>query len=156
MSVPARVEAFLEEQGIAYDLLTHPATGSTRESALAAHVPDDHLAKAVVIRDEDGPAVVVIPGDTWLDLEAVRRETGRDLRLDDESDLSRLFPDCAEGAVPAVAPAYGLDTLLDEALTTLASVYFEAGDHRHLVRVSGEDFVRMLSGVRHGLFGRRD
>jgi Ala-tRNA(Pro) deacylase len=63
-----------------------------------------------------------------------------------------LFPDCAKGAVPALGAAYGLETFLDEALTSLANVYFEAGDHRHLLRVSGDAFAELLAGARRGHF----
>jgi Ala-tRNA(Pro) deacylase len=108
----------------------------------------------VVVRDEHGLAVALIAGDTWLDLEALKGETGRDFRLDDASELTHLFPDCAEGAVPAIAPAYGLETFIDDALTTLATLYFEAGDHRHLVHIGGEDLMQLLTGVRRGHFGR--
>jgi Ala-tRNA(Pro) deacylase len=152
MAIATRVEEYLKQQGVEYDLLAHRVTGSTRESALAAHVGDDHIAKGVVVRDGSGLAMAVIPGDSWLDMNALNRETGRDFQLDDESDLADLFPDCAEGAVPAIGPAYGLATFLDEALTTLANLYFEAGDHRHLVHVSGETLKRLLPGVRHGHF----
>ena len=152
MTIATRVEDYLRNQGVEYDLIPHRVTGSTRESALAAHVGDDHIAKAVVIRDDGGLAMAVIPGDTWLDMNALNRETGRDFRLDDESDLAGLFPDCAEGAVPAVGPAYGMETYLDDALSSLANLYFEAGDHRHLVHVSGAALSRLLPGVRHGHF----
>jgi Ala-tRNA(Pro) deacylase len=152
MAIAARVEAFLKGHGATYELIAHRVTGSTHESALSAHVADDHIAKAVVVHDGRGDALAVIPGDTWLDLDALNRETARSFALDDEADLARLFPDCAEGAVPAVGPAYGLETFLDEALTSLANVYFEAGDHRHLVHVSGDNFTGLLAGARRGNF----
>jgi Ala-tRNA(Pro) deacylase len=154
MTIAARVESYLREHEIGYELVPHRSTGSTHESALAAHVREDHIAKAVVVRDPQGDALVVIPGDSWLELDALNRETGRDFRLDGESELAHLFPDCAEGAIPPIGPAYGLETFLDDALTTLANVYFEAGDHRHLVHVKGEDFLELLPGVRHGHFSR--
>ena len=155
MTMTAHVERYLSDKGINFELILHRTTGSTHESAVAANVADDHIAKAVVVRDEKGVAMAVIPGDAWLDLDALNRESGRDFYLDDEADLSSLFPDCAAGAVPAIGPAYGLETLVDDSLKTLANLYFEAGDHRHLVRISGDDLVRMLPGVRHGRFHRK-
>jgi Ala-tRNA(Pro) deacylase len=152
MAIAKRVDDYLREQGVEFDLIPHRTTGSTHESAMAAHVGDDHIAKAVVVRDDKGIAMAVIPGDSWLDMNILNRETDRDFRLDDEADLAGLFPDCAEGAVPAIGPAYGLETFLDEALTTLANLYFEAGDHRHLVHISGEALTRILPGVRRGYF----
>jgi Ala-tRNA(Pro) deacylase len=156
MSIAARVEARLRQQEVVYEVLRHKATGSTHETASAAHVPEDHIAKAVMVHDGQAHAMVVIPGDTWLHLDSLNADTGRAFKLDDESDLSELLPDCAIGAVPALGPVYGIETFLDEALTTLAEVYFEAGDHQNLVKVRGEDFLALLSGVRRGHYGHRE
>lgn len=154
MTIATRVEQVLRDCGAHYKLISHPITGSTHESAKAAHVRDDHVAKAVVVRDGKDRAVAVIPGDTWLDLKALTQETGRPFELDEESDLKTLFPDCEPGAVPPFGFAYKLETFMDEALDSLSSVYFEAGDHAHLVRVNGETFADLMIGVRHGRFGR--
>jgi Ala-tRNA(Pro) deacylase len=156
MTIAARVENYLKENTVEFDLVAHKTTGSTHESADAAHVPDDHIAKGVVVRDGQGHALVVLPGDAWLVLDMLNKASGRAYRLDEESELTDLFPDCVPGAVPPLGAAYGLETYVDEALTTLANVYFEAGDHQHLVRVDGADFVRLLHGVHIGHFGRQD
>lgn len=154
MSIAPRVENVLREHGAPYKLIAHRPSGSTHESAEAAHVREDHIAKAVVIRDDEGYAVAVIPGDTWLDMDALGMETGRAFELDDESDLEALFPDCVPGAVPPLGSAYQMETFLDEALGSLSTVYFESGDHTHLVRVNGETFSKLMRGVRHGHFAR--
>ncbi|MFE8035170.1 aminoacyl-tRNA deacylase [Thiohalocapsa marina] len=154
MTIAARVEDYLKQHSVPFELLPHKTTGSTHETAEAAHVSDDHIAKAVMVGDEQGEAMVVIPGDSWLMLDRLNKASGRTFRLDEESELSRLFPDCDPGAVPPVGKAYGVETYLDEALTTLADVYFESGDHRNLVHINGPDFVRLLHGVRLGHFGR--
>ena len=154
MTIATRVEQVLRDHGAHYKLVPHKPTGSTHESAEAARVRDDHIAKAVVVRDARGPAMAVIPGDTWLDVEALTRETGRPFELDEESDLAALFPDCAPGAVPPLGQAYQMETSLDDALGSLSSVYFESGDHTHLVRVNAETFADLMRGVRHGHFGR--
>jgi Ala-tRNA(Pro) deacylase len=119
-------------------------------------VPEDHVAKAVMVHDGRAHGMVVIPGDTWLHLDALNRDTGRAFRLDDESDLTELLTDCAPGAVPPLGPVYGIETFLDEALTTLSEVYFESGDHQNLVKVSGDDFLMLLAGVRRGHYGYRE
>lgn len=127
MTIAARVEQVFRDHGAHYKLIPHRSTGSTHESAEAARVRDDHMTKAVVVRDDQGCAMAVIPGDTWLDLNALALETGRAFTLDDESDLKTLFPDCESGAVPPLGFAYHLETYLDEALSSLSTVYFEAG-----------------------------
>jgi Ala-tRNA(Pro) deacylase len=156
MAIAPTVEDFLSSQGVAYELVPHPHSGSSHESAEAAHVSEDHIAKAVIVRDADGYAMVVIPASQWLEVEHLRKELNRDFHLATEEQLAALFSDCEAGAVPPLGPAYGVETFLDQALTSLANVYFEAGDHQHLVHTSGDDFRSLLSGVRHGYFSHDD
>lgn len=156
MSMSETLKAYLSQHDIDYDLVPHPKSYSSKEAARQAHVPDDHVAKAVVVKDGQGYAMVVIPGSYWLKLQALKDESGRDFELAGESDVDRLFSDCQPGAIPPVGPAYGLDAFLDERLTTLANVYFEAGDHENLVHLQGDVFNRLLSGVRHGHFSHDD
>ena len=154
MSIAARVETHLREHQVPYELLPHKTTGSTHESATAAHVPEDHIAKAVMVHDGRAHAMAVLPGNTWLHLNALNEDADRAFKLDEETELTALLPDCAPGAVPPLGPIYGIETFLDETLTTLAKVYFEAGDHQNLVQVSGDDFLKLLSGVRRGRYGQ--
>lgn len=152
MSIAQSVKRYLETIGVEHQLLPHPQTQSSRETATAAHIPPDHVAKAVILNSGADLLMAVIPGDSWVKIEILQQELNRPLELTPETVLDAYFKDCQPGAIPPLGPAYGLETVLDEAFTTLATVYFEAGDHQHLVQVSGEDFQRLLSGVRRGHF----
>ena len=156
MAISAALERYLIQHRVNYELVPHPTTYSSRDTAKAAHVAEDHIAKAVIVRDAQGYAMVVIPASHWLKLEALQQEADRDFVLAAESDTTTLFPDCASGAIPPLGPAYGLETFLDGRLTSLANVYFEAGDHEELVRVNGDAFHVLLKGVRHGHFSHND
>ncbi|BAZ94817.1 uncharacterized protein FOKN1_2445 [Thiohalobacter thiocyanaticus] len=152
MALAQTLKAHLERHGVAWRTLRHPATASSHDTAAVAHVPEDHIAKAVVVRDERGPAMVVIPASHWLRLETLNAKLDRGFGLADESGLDRLFPDCAAGAIPPVGPAYGLETFVDENLASLARVFLEAGDHEALIEVSGEDFLRLQDGARRDYY----
>jgi len=156
MTIAKTVKRFLEQHSIEYELVSHSHTGSSHETADAAHLREDHIAKAVIVKDDSGYAMVVVPADHWVEVEHLRKELNRDLHLASEDDFAKLFSDCEAGAVPPLGPAYGIETFLDEAPTSLANVYFEAGDHEQPVHTSGEDFRALLSGVRHGYFSHAD
>lgn len=156
VSVPAIVKTYLQSQGVDYQLVTHPRSLSTKETAEAAYIPEDHIAKAVILKDEQGFLMAVIPGNSWIKLHSLQRDLNRALELAPEAEVDNLFKDCRPGAIPPLGPAYNLETVLDEVLIPLAMVYFEAGDHRHLLRVSGEDFQKLLSGARWGYFSHPD
>ena len=156
MVISATIERYLIQHRVDYELVPHPTTYSSHDTAKAAHIADDHIAKAVIVKDEKGYAMVVIPASHWLKLEALQQEADRDFVLAAESDATKLFPDCAPGAIPPLGPAYDLETFMDERLTSLANVYFEAGDHEDLVHVNGDAFHVLLKGVRHGHFSHDD
>lgn len=153
MSIASTVSNFLAERDVPYDILTHPHTTSSGESAQASHIPGARVAKSVVLEDDLGYLMVVVPANRHVDLGELHRQLNRDLGLATESELGGLFADCEIGALPAVGPAYGLETVVDDAIAEQPDVYFEAGDHEQLIHVSGEVFHSLLGeGVRHGSF----
>ena len=155
MAMSATLKNYLDKQQVAFELIPHPRTGSSMETAQEAHVPGNRLAKAVIIKEEDDYSMVVVPSVEHVDLSLLREQFGHGVELATESELGELFPDCAVGAVPPVGAAWGLATYLDECfLAGEPEVFFEAGDHEDLVRVSGEQFLKLLGDVRHGHYGR--
>ncbi len=154
MSIAKTVKSYLSEHNVEFQLVPPPKTYSSRDAARAAHVSEDHIAKAVVVKDAQGYAMVVIPGSDWLRLHTLQAEVDRKFELAEESAVNTLFTDCQPGAIPPLGPAYGLETFLDERLMSLANIYFEAGDHENLVHIQGESFHKLLKGVRHGHFSR--
>jgi len=152
MTIAATQQRYLIQRDAEYDLMLHPPTASSHETAEAAHISEDHIAKAVVVKDASDYAIIVIPASNRLKMNTLRHELNRDLHLATEDEIAGLFDDCEPGAVPPLGPAYGIETLLDESLTSLANVYFEAGDHEQLVHLRGEDFQALLSGARRGYY----
>ena len=156
MTMSATIKSYIEGRGVAYEVIAHPATGSSHETAEAAHVDEGHIAKAVILHDERGAVMAVVPGSAWVKVSAVNEQLDRDLNLAEEGTAAGYFPDCDSGAIPPLGLAYGRETLIDEALVSLAHVFFESGDHRTLVKVEGGGFLELLNGVRRGHFSHED
>jgi Ala-tRNA(Pro) deacylase len=144
MSIPYRVQDFIAEHDIPWDPVVHKKSNGSMEAAHLAHVKPDEIAKAVVLRTDQDYLLAVVPADRRVDLSAVERELGRHVTLASESTLDGLMPDCARGAVPVVGQAFGMPTLWDPALADANDVYFEAGDHRTLVHMSGASFGELM------------
>ena len=130
--------------------MQHPTTATTPELALSVHVPDDHIAKGVLTRDDRGYVLAVIPGDRRLNWRRLNDELGRDLHLATEEEIAGLFMDCDPGAVSPLGRAYGVEMMVDDTFSSLSKVYFESGDHTHLIGVNSESFSQLMRGVRHG------
>ena len=154
MTVAATVETYLDQRGIFYEVVTHCRSEDSLCTAEAAHVCGDKLAKAVVLEDDRGYLVAVVPATFRLKMGLVHEVTGRNhLHLADEDALARLFADCEPGAVPAVATAYGVETVWDEMLACAETVYFEGGDHASVVRIGGGDFRTLMGEDRQAVLG---
>jgi len=152
MSISETVSTYLKDQNVEYELVHHPITYSSHETALAAHVDEDHIAKAVIVKDKKGYAMVVITGSDWVEMNDLQAEINRKFELAEESELKKLFSDCKLGAIPPLGQAYGIETYLDDRLNTLANIYLEAGDHENLLHIHSNEFHKLFKGVRHGHF----
>lgn len=150
MAIAQAVSNYLTQKNISFNTITHPKTPSSSATAHAAHIPEDHLAKSVVLKDEKGYLLAVIPASEWINLHQLNDELNRELQLVPEDEIKQVFSDCQRGAVPPLGEAYGLDTIMDEAFDSLSKVYFESGDHERLIEVNGEQFHTLMKGVRHG------
>ncbi len=149
MTIAARLQQHLDATGLPYGTVTHDYAATASECAEAAHVPGDHLAKSVLIHREEGPMLAVVPSNHQVDLHALQSIVDRRLGLAAEAEMDAVFDDCAHGAAPCVGAAYGLPTILDNSLTGLDKVWFEAGDHKPLVEMSGRDFDRLMQDAGH-------
>jgi Ala-tRNA(Pro) deacylase len=154
MTIAASVQSHLVREGVSFELIEHPRTLDSAHTAQAAHVPGARLAKGTVLKDDQGFVIAVVPATRRVDLGAMHRHFGRPLGLATEGEVASLFGDCEPGAVPPLGVAYGIDSVLDDSLMDEADIYFEAGDHRGLVRVSGTDFRRLMAGAPHGDISR--
>lgn len=153
MSIPTRLSSYLEQHGARYEICPHQLSHSSAQTARTAHIPPHQLAKSVVVEDDDGCLMVVVPADRNVMLGQLSRLVGRKhLRLADENSIAALFADCDRGAVPALGMAWGVETLVDDALETCPVVYIEGGDHERLLRMSHDQFHALMEAARHGRF----
>lgn len=154
MAIAPRVKWYLETRGVPYDLRPHPRSSTSAETARSARVPARELAKAVLLEDERGYVMAVVPASHRVELERVCEQLHRTLELARESELALLFADCDQGAMPPLGAAYRVATVYDDALAELSDVWFEAGDHEDVVHMKAEAFLRLLEGSPHGRFSR--
>ena len=150
MGIAMTLKQYLDAHGVRYETMTHDKTSYSSLTAQASHIPGECLAKGIVLRGGDGYVMAVIPASRRVDLDEVRHRLDQAVGLASEDELSQLFADCDVGAVPPVAKAYGLEAVVDEGLDAQPEIYFEAGDHRTLVHIDGQDFRELMKDVPHG------
>jgi Ala-tRNA(Pro) deacylase len=153
MTIAHTLKNFLDKEQVPYELVAHRHTTTSLRSAGTAHVDPIRVAKAVLLEQDlehSHFVVAVVPASHRLQLGEAGRRLGRKVHLATEDDAAMLFEDCETGAIPALGAAYGLDTIVEESLLLQPQVYIEAGDHEHLVRMTKQDFLRVLGDCPHG------
>jgi Ala-tRNA(Pro) deacylase len=147
-----RLRRYLNGLQVHYDVSVHARTSTTGETAQVAHVPGDVLAKAVLLKDEKGPLLAVLRSTHHVSVDLLNKALGRHLELVPEAELDAWFDDCTVGALPVAGAAYGIDVVVDTSMEGAEEVYFEAGDHRHLVHVDAEGFAKLMETARRANF----
>lgn len=157
MTIAQTVQSYLAQNQVAFDLVAHPHSASSLNTAAEAHIHPGRLAKAVLLEDEKEPdhfIMAVVPASHRLEMARLSRQVGRPVHLATERDAAALFKDCEKGAIPALGPAYGVETIVDDCLMEQPDLYFEAGDHEHLVHLETRELFLLLSQCGHGEFSQ--
>ncbi len=152
MAVAMTLQRYLDDHDVSYDVITHRKTGCSTMSAQSSHISGNSLAKGVVIKRDGDYLLAVLPATRHVALERLQDIVGGPVSLASEEEASGLFPDCEEGAMPALAAAYGLSAVVDEQLADCDEIYFEGGDHRSLVHIAGDQFGRLMGDAPLGRF----
>lgn len=156
MGIALSLQQYLDGRGVPYEVVTHERTLCSSATAHASSIPEDNLAKGVLIRREDGYLLAIVPASCHVQIEALGKWLQQPIEIASEMEASTIFGDCELGCVPPVAGAYGLMAVMDDSLEGFSDIYFEGGDHRSLVHLTGRDFRHLMSAVPHAHISARN
>ena len=142
------IHEFLREAHVAYTVMPHRPAFTAEEEAAATHVRGRDWAKVVVCFIDGEPVEAVVPAPSSVNLDQLLELAGGTaIRLADEGELRRLFPDCEVGAMPPFGPLYGQTVFVDAALASEPEIVFNAGTHRDAMAMRWNDFVKMVNPI---------
>ena len=85
--------------------------------------------------------LAVLPATHRVDLEELSKEfDGANVQLATAMEIFDHYPDCEFGAIPPVGSRYGIETLVDQALTDDEYVVFEGDKHDEAIRMKYAEF----------------
>ncbi len=145
MNALHRMERFLDAHMIPFDLVAHPHSQTSAETARAAGVALSRVAKGVLLDGRECQMVAMIPADQEVHLGRLGHDHGIDFTLADEASVSRLFTECEPGVIPGLPNVWGVELVWDDALMAEPELYLEAGDHERLLRIETR-YLRELFG----------
>lgn len=151
MAIAITLKEYFDNNHTQYNFITHRTTKTALDSSRTAHLPAEKVSKAVMLESKHGDYLMAcVPANSRLSLSQVQQITGKSYELMAEDNLNELFPDCANGAIPALGKPYQIDMLIDDSLLASDDVYIESGDHRHLIAFKHHDYANLVEQARHG------
>lgn len=154
MAICKRLKKFLDDHGVKYVAVDHSPAFSAQEVARSAHVPARVVVKTVVVKADGRPAMVAVAASQRVNLHRVREALGAHrLELAGENEFAELFRDCDLGAMPPFGNLYGMPVVVDPLLCRDQEIVFNAGDHLTVVRMSFEDFDRLVQPLKAEVTG---
>ncbi len=143
-----KIQEYLKQQGTAFEVHEHTPAYTAQELAAAEHVSGDMLAKPVVVNADGKYAICVLPASYKLDLDKVGAVMkASDVRLADEREMVKLFPDADVGAEPPFGNLYDLPTLVDQHIADDQEIVFQAGTHCHTIQMKYDDYAALAEPV---------
>lgn len=139
-----KIQDYLKQHRARFDLHDHPPAYTAQEVAASEHVSGNRLAKVVVVKADKDFAMCVLPASYKLDMDKVAAALdARKVRLADEAELAKLFPDTEVGAEPPFGDLYNLSTVVDTRLAEEDEITFQAGSHHQSIRMKYADYAEL-------------
>lgn len=155
MGISKRLQLYLEERQVHYELVEHKPSFTAQQTADAGHISGNKVIKAVVLVCDGEFAMVALPAVYMIDIKKFCGVSGAtDVMLATEEEIASLFPGDEVGAEPPIGQLYGLSTFLDTSLEQCSEVYFSAGTHSTLCRMSLHDYLEIAKPVTIGDLSR--
>ena len=145
MNCRERLESYLRQQQVSFQVQEHRTAMTAREVAATEHIPGKLVAKTVVTWADGQLILLVLPASYQVDLTRVKQALGAQAtRLAHEAEFVDAFPDCEVGAMPPFGNLYDLPVYVDKSLTEDEVVVFPAGTHTETMSLHYADYARLV------------
>jgi len=145
MQCKERLEAYLREHQVPFQLQHHAQAFTAQKIAESEHIPGKMVAKTVIVLADNNMAALVLPASYRADLNKVQAALGaREVRLAHETEFVTAFPDCEVGSMPPFGNLYGIPVYVDKRLTEEETMVFPIGTYTDTMSLKYADFERLV------------
>lgn len=143
--ISEKLRNYLENRAVAYQTEQHEPTIDACRTAQAAHVPGREFAKTVIVKADGRMLMAVLPSTDQVHVDELKKALGaRDVQLAGEDEIKSAFPDCELGAMPPFGNLYDMDVFVNEHLRQDEQIWFNAGSHDEVMRMSWKDYDNLV------------
>lgn len=150
MAVSESINRFLKQKSVKYAVIPHTKTHTLEEAADAVGAPYAKMLRSVVLTDGDDYYIAVLPVTHVLDFKTLKQDLGEEMQVARFRDFSTRFDCCDRGCIPPLGQPFNLKLLVDSSVAELDEVFFEAGSHNEIIKMTVRAYLSLLEGANFG------
>jgi len=144
MDCKVRLEQYLREQDVPFQVQHHPEVFTAQEVAASEHVSGKQFAKVVMVLADGKLIMLALPAPKHVNLTNLKALLGaKDVRLATEEEFGLRFPGCDVGAMPPIGKLYDVPLYIDAGLAAGETIRFQAGTHTDTISLALADYTRV-------------
>ena len=147
MSFSDLILKLLDKRHLAFELQCAPETVSLREDWLAQTVPLAQVARISILQDTRGLVLALYPETQQLNLASLKSVMTRDLRFIDTDGVINRFMSLLQRPDFQPSAQFGIQVIVDEALTNHDIIYFEGSRPCSVLRLSSDQLGMLADDV---------
>jgi Ala-tRNA(Pro) deacylase len=135
-----RVSEFLNGEHIAFETLLHAPAYTAQHRAKFLGVSGKQVAKAVLLRGQEGYLLAVLPAPKRIDTASLSSTLGGPIAIASSEEVAVVFRDCEWGVVGPFGKLYGIPSVLDSSIALDDMMIFESDTHAEAIRIRCRDY----------------
>ncbi len=152
MATSNPIISYLNLNDVEYTTIEHEHADSLQQAVLHAGIRPELVARAVLLGDEEGVLLAVLPLANAINFTQLFELVQRQLEPVERSMGQQIFKGCEPGTIPPLATPFGIQAIIDDSLMEQEIVYLEPGSKSSLIRLNGEFFRHLQRYSKHGVF----
>lgn len=152
MNLPDAVRSYLDRRRLPYRLIACPSGETLPQIAERLAIPLQWVARIVLLKDESGLVMAILPCSHILDFSILCQLLRRDLEPLHGAETASFFKSygCATNSYPPLPEVFGVLALVDTSLDANDEdeIHFDSGSGNLLVGMRSADFRLLLAQAR--------
>ncbi len=142
-SVFEQICSYLDSEKVEYKKFEHKPVFTSEEAATIRGTSLESGAKALVCLADRKPVMIVISAANKLDIKAFKQIYGfKDVAMADKDTLFKVTG-LQPGAVPPFGSLFEIPTYMDEGLSRLETINFNAGSNTQSIQIKSKDYIEV-------------
>jgi len=143
MSLPQKVQKYLDKHDIDYEELAHKTVYTAYDAASTLKKELKKIAKNLLVQVDKSYVLIIVPADKRIDLNKIKKAMGaKKVSIPKEKVMIKVLK-VKPGVVSSFGKLHKVETMIDKTMAKTKDMVFATGSATDSVMMKVKDFVKM-------------